>query len=150
MLIKVKFAELSYSQFDRRQVRSAFGKASRAMAARLKTTVGGGGSGAVYRVRGRTYTASGPGSPPVKFTGNLLKSMRGRASRRGYALVVSAVAPHAALLELGTARMEPRPYFEPTFSDTEMIVGLLRAAYATAPVATPGSPGSPPATVEIN
>ena len=103
-----------------------------------------------YRRGGRVYTASAPGAPPARFTGNLFRSMQGRASRRGYALVVSAIAPHAALLELGTRRMDPRPAFEPTFADRGMVVDLLRAAYGSGIVATAGQPGAAPAAVEIN
>jgi hypothetical protein len=149
-VISIRFAELNYTQFDRRGVRSAMGKAARVMARQMKQVVGRSGSGTQYRRGGRTWTASAPGQPPARFTGNLFRSMQGRASRRGYALVVSAVAPHAALLELGTARMDPRPAFEPTFQNRGMIVDLLRAAYANGIVGTPGQPGAAPATVEIN
>jgi hypothetical protein len=149
-VIQIRFAELNYTQFDRRQVRSAMGKAARVMAREMKRVVGSSGSGTQYRRGGRTWTASTPGAPPARFTGNLFRSMQGRASRRGYALVVSAVAPHAALLELGTARMDPRPAFEPVFSQRGVIVDLLRAAYSGGIVATPGQPGAAPAMVEIN
>jgi hypothetical protein len=149
-MIQVRFAEISYSQFDRRHVRSAMGRASRAMAAKMKTVVGGSGSGQIYRRGGRVHTASAPGRPPARYTGNLFRSMKGRASRRGYALLVSAIAPHAALVELGTRRMEPRPAFEPTFAERGLVIEALRAAYGRAIIATPGQVGRPPATVEIN
>ena len=149
-MIQVKFEEINYSQFDRRFVRSAMGRASRAMAAKLREQVRGSGSGRLYRRGRRVYTASAPGQPPARYTGNLMRSMKGRPSRRGYALVVSALAPHSALLELGSRNVEPRPYFEPTFADRELVIGLLRSAYAAATVATPGQVGRPPRTVEIN
>jgi hypothetical protein len=149
-MIQIKWAELNYTQFDRRGIRSAMGKAARIMARQMKQVVGGSGSGTQYRRGGRVYTASAPGAPPARFSGNLFRSMQGRASRRGYALVVSAVAPHAALLELGTGRMDPRPAFEPTFSQAGFVVDLLRAAYANGVVGTPGQPGAAPAVVEIN
>ena len=60
------------------------------------------------------------------------------------------MAPHAALLELGTRHMEPRSCFAPTFADRELVVGLLRQAYARATIATPGQVGRPPKAVEIN
>jgi hypothetical protein len=145
-LIQVKFAEINYSQFDRRHVRSAMGRGARAMAARMREQVRGSGTGEVY---GR-HTASAPGQPPARYTGRLMRTIRGRASRRGYALVVSTVAPHAALLELGTRHMEPRPAWEPTFADRDLVVGLLRGAYAAAITATPGQVGRPPRSVEIN
>jgi len=75
-LIRVKFDEISYSQFDRRHVRSAMGRAARARANTLKQTVRGSGAGRVY---GR-HTASAPGQPPARYTGNLYRSMKGRAS----------------------------------------------------------------------
>ena len=149
-MIQIRFAELNYTQFDRRGIRSAMGKSARVMARKMKQVVGGSGSGVQYSRGGRVHTASAPGAPPARFTGNLFRSMQGRASHRGYALVVSAIAPHAALVELGTRRMDPRPAFEPTFSQSGMIVDLLRAAYANGVVGTPGQPGAAPATVEIN
>ena len=145
-LIRVKFDEISYSQFDRRRVRSAMGRASRAMANTLKQTVRGKGAGRIY---GR-HIASAPGQPPARYTGNLLRSIKGRASRRGYALVVAAIAPHAAMLEMGTRRMDPRPAFEPVFAERELIIGLLQTAYARAITATPGQVGRPTKSVEIN
>jgi hypothetical protein len=149
-MITVKFEELDYSQFDRRQVRSAMGRAARALTNVLKGQVKGGGAGETYRRNGREHTASAPGQPPARYTGTLLRSMKGRASRRGYALVVAAVAPHAALLELGSRHTEPRPYFAPTFTDRDLVVGLLRTAYARAVTTVPGQVGRPPKTVEIN
>lgn len=150
-MIQIDKLEVNYSQFDRRQVRSAMGRAARAMAANLKRQVsGGGGSGRTYRRRGSDYTASAPGQPPGRLSGGLMRSMRGRPSRRGYAAVVSALAPHAHLLELGWRHAAPRPYFGPTFGNQELIVSLLRAAYEKAAVAVPGQPGRPPKTVEIN
>jgi hypothetical protein len=149
-VVRVRFSEISYSQFDRRHVRSAMGRAARAMANTLRQSVRGKGSGAVYTRAGRAHQASAPGQPPARFTGNLLRSMKGRASRCGYALVVSAIAPHAALLELGTRKMDPRPAFEPVFADRGLIIGLLQTAYARAITATPGQVGRPPKAVEIN
>jgi len=149
-MIQVTWKELNYVQFDRRAIRSAFGKAARTMAGNLRKTASGGGGGVTYRIGGRSHTASTPGGPPARFTGNLVRSMKGRASRRGYALVVSAIAPHAHLLELGARHMAARPAFAPVFADRSLILGLLQTAYAQAPVGTPGSPGAAPRTVEIN
>lgn len=149
-MITVRFDEISYAAFDRRHVRSAFGRAARVFAKNLKNQVRGSGSGRSYVIGGRKHTASAPGRPPARFTGNLYRSITGRASRRGYALVVSAIAPHAHLLELGTSRMAERLYFDPTFEDRAVVVDVLRGAYERALMGVKGAAGRPPKSVEIN
>jgi hypothetical protein len=71
------------------------------------------GAGRVYR-KGKTVThrASAPGQPPAPDTGRLRASVttevvRGIASVTGY---VSVNTEYAAHLELGTERIQPRPY----------------------------------------
>ena len=139
-MIDIKFASISYTQFDRKGVRSAMGKA-----ARLKKLLAGtAGHGRVYRRAGRVHTASTPGSAPTRYTGNLQRSVRGRASRRGYAFLVSAIAPHAHLLELGTSRMAARPAFAPIFgSEATAIEDLLRGAIDKGITVTAGTPSEP-------
>jgi hypothetical protein len=151
-MIEIKFASVSYTQFDRKGVRSAMGKAARIVAAQLRKLLNTrGGSGRVYRRGGRAHTASASGSPPARFTGNLVRSVKGRASRRGYAFVVSAIAPHAHLLEMGTERMTSRPAFAPIFGkQAGAIEDLLRTAIDKGITVTAGSPGQSPKGVEIN
>jgi hypothetical protein len=152
MAVQVEIEAVNYLQFDRRQVRSAMGKASRIIAKNLKSLVSRrAGSGRTYVTPGRSYTASSPGNPPVRLSGALWRSIKGRASRRGYAVVVSAIAPHAYLLELGWRSAAARPAFVPIFErDGVVIENLLRAAVDQGITVTVGRPGQPPKATEIN
>lgn len=151
-MISIEFSSLSYVQFDRRKVRSAMGKAARIVAKSLKQSVGKrGGGGRVYLRNGKRYTASTPGDAPVRLTGNLWRSVKGRPSRRGYAMIVSATAPHAHLLELGMRFSKPRPAFGPAFAmHFGQIQDLLRAAVGDGLTVTAGTPGQPPRATEVN
>ena len=150
-MIEVSFSSLSYTQFDRRKVRAAMGKAARLIAKALKASIGKrSGSGRVYRRGRRNYTASAPGHPPVRFTSNLWRSVKGRPSRRGYAMIVETTAPHSHLLELGTRRSAARPSFAAALgNNADAIQGLLREAIGSGLTVTAGSPGQPPKSVEI-
>jgi hypothetical protein len=138
-MISIKFASINYTQFDRKGIRSAMGKASRLVAKQLKATIN------------KRGTVSAPGEPPARQSGGLLRSVKGRASRRGYALVVSAIAPHAHPLEGGYKHAAARPYFAPTFAgQADAIQSLLRDAIDQGITVTSGAPGSAPRAVEIN
>lgn len=78
-------------------------------------------TGRVYRkpFRKATYTASAPGEPPARRTGNLRMHWNGQvksegSSRGGVAIVaeLESQEPYAAHLENGTSRMAPRPFVE--------------------------------------
>lgn len=149
-MIKFEFESLDYVQFDRRAVRSAMGKAARIVAKHLKASMGKGGGGR-KRGRGSVHSGSAPGQPPARFTGTLFRSVKGRSSRRGYALVIEAIAPHARLVELGTRRMAPRPAFAPAFTAQRgAIQDLLRAAVGEGLTVIAGKPDQPPKDVEVN
>ena len=150
-MLTVTFESLDYSQFDRKQVRSAMGKGARAVTKELKALVNRAGSGGRTYVRGgRKFTASLPGHAPGRFSGNLFRSMAGRASKRGYALVVQAKAPHAHMMQLGTRNMAPRPAFEAAFAaQAGTVQELLRAAIGDGLHVIAGKPGSPPQSVEV-
>lgn len=149
-MLQMKIEFVGYTQFQRKHVRSAMGKGARVVAAELKRSVNRRGGGRVYQRRGGSHNASAPGQPPARFTGNLFRSMQGRASRRGYAIVVSAFAQHARMLELGWRSAAPRPAFEPAFTRKGGdIVGLLRTAVSVGLTATSGEPGRAPAEVEV-
>lgn len=71
------------------------------------------GTGAIYR-RGKTveHRASAPGQPPAPDTGELrrrieIEVVRGPGEVRG---IITANTEYAAALELGTERMQPRPF----------------------------------------
>ena len=69
-MIEIKFEAINYTQFDRKAVRSAMAKAARLVAKQLKSSMNSrSGSGRVYIRRGRNYTASSPGEPPVRESG---------------------------------------------------------------------------------
>lgn len=78
-------------------------------------------SGRVYRkpFSRATYTASAPGEPPARRTGNLRMHWNGQvksenSSGGGVAIVaeLESQESYAAHLENGTSRMAPRPFVE--------------------------------------
>lgn len=79
-------------------------------------------SGRVYRkpfTKRATYTASAPGEPPARRTGNLRMHWNGQvksenASGGGVAIVaeLESQEPYAGALENGTPKMAPRPFVE--------------------------------------
>lgn len=122
----VKIEYVAYSVFDRRGVRSAFGKAGRLVAKEAKREA-------------------------PRLTGMLWRSISGRASRRGYAYRVAALAPHAYLVELGTRKMDPRPVLPPAVAaQAGAVLDLLRGAIGDGLVSVTGRAGKAPAKVEVN
>lgn len=78
-------------------------------------------SGRVYRkpFSKATYTASAPGEPPARRTGNLRMHWNGQvksenASGGGVAIVaeLESQEPYAGYLENGTSKMAPRPFVD--------------------------------------
>lgn len=79
-------------------------------------------SGTVYRkpyTKSATYTASAPGEPPARRTGNLRMHWNGQvrsenSSGGGVAIVaeLESQESYAAPLENGTSNMAPRPFAE--------------------------------------
>lgn len=78
-------------------------------------------SGRVYRKPDSkaTYTASAPGEPPARRTGNLRLHWNGRVIKESISsggIVVTAELesqePYAGILEHGSRRMAPRPFVE--------------------------------------
>lgn len=72
-------------------------------------------TGRIYRRRGVVHQASAPGQPPASDTGALIAS-----SSTSYQLDFDAArgranwsAQYAIMLELGTGKMEPRPFARP-------------------------------------
>lgn len=136
MQLSVKI-DVSYVQFDRKAVRAASRKGGQQMRAAIRKLGGG-------------RAVSPPGSPPGRRTGALWRSVYGRASARGYAMVAGTAATHGHFLELGTRRMDARPLVQPAFAGKQsVIIGLYRDAIGKGITATVGAPGQPPAAVEI-
>lgn len=79
-------------------------------------------SGKVYRkpfTKHATYTASAPGEPPARRTGNLRMHWNGQVKSTGSSkggvtviAVLESKESYAALLENGTTKMAPRPFVE--------------------------------------
>lgn len=78
-------------------------------------------SGRVYKkpFSKATYTASAPGEPPARRTGNLRMHWNGQvksenASGGGVAIVaeLESQEPYAGYLENGTSKMAPRPFVD--------------------------------------
>lgn len=79
-------------------------------------------SGKVYRkpyTKRATYTASAPGEPPARRTGNLRMHWNGQVksgqtSRNGTSIIAELESQerYATALEYGTTKMAPRPFVE--------------------------------------
>ena len=79
-------------------------------------------NGKVYRrphTKRATYTASAPGEPPARRTGNLRLHWNGQVKSRntyGGGVAISAEIesqePYAGILENGSSNMAPRPFVE--------------------------------------
>lgn len=80
----------------------------------VRLIVSGPKTGTIYRRRGVEHQASAPGEPPASDTGTLVQ--RGDVEFDAFALRASVVfrTDYALALELGTERMEPRPYLRPS------------------------------------
>ena len=87
---------------------------------RAKTSIQTGTkSGRVYpRPGGKSHRASAPGEAPATDTGLLVNSIRS-ASEQGLTWRVSASARYAALLELGSRRVAPRPFLAPALESVK-------------------------------
>lgn len=71
-------------------------------------------------VQGKGHIASKPGEPPNRDTGQLDTSIHVREGQAGNDLRMEVVAdaPHALPLELGTSKMEERPFMRPAAKKT--------------------------------
>lgn len=83
-------------------------------------------TGRTYRRRGTIHQASAPGEPPASDTGRLvnaittdyrLPSMRARGGARELRGRVIARSQYALFLELGTQKMQPRPFLRPALAN---------------------------------
>jgi HK97 gp10 family phage protein len=70
-------------------------------------------SGRTYTRRGIVHVASAPGEPPAADTGTLHNSIEVVMVPAAIKARVNASASYAASLELGTQKMQPRPYLNP-------------------------------------
>lgn len=85
----------------------------RVLATAVRLIQSGGKSGQVYVRRGVSHQASAPGEPPASDTGRLAQSGKTRYDMERVSGFVSFSTEYAEPLELGTEKMEPRPYLRP-------------------------------------
>jgi HK97 gp10 family phage protein len=75
-------------------------------------------SGRIYRRRGVEHQASAPGEPPASDTGALVNSGVVEIDSEALTARVVFKSDHALPLELGTEKMEPRPFLRPAVANT--------------------------------
>lgn len=73
-------------------------------------------SGKIYTRRGVSHHASAPGESPASDTGRLVQSGRTQYDQERIAGLVIFSTKYAEPLELGTEKMEPRPYLRPALA----------------------------------
>lgn len=76
-------------------------------------------SGRIYRRRGVAHRASAPGEAPANDTGRLVNSRRIELFPERLRARLTFSTSYAALLELGTSRMEARPFARRSLLETE-------------------------------
>jgi HK97 gp10 family phage protein len=76
-------------------------------------------TGRVYTRRGVDHHASAPGEPPASDTGRLIGSLVTEYDEANLTGRVRAAAEHAMPLELGTEKMEPRPFLRPAAANKQ-------------------------------
>jgi len=87
----------------------------------VKRTLSKPGTGRVY-YKGRVkHRASSPGEPPAVDTGRLRSSITHRVERDGknFSGLVGTNVEYAKDLEMGTAKMAPRPFLRPTLENNK-------------------------------
>ena len=91
-------------------------------------------SGRVY-ARGKKghHQASAPGEPPKTDFGRLVGTVASEVSEGGHAVRIMAGTKYAAMLEFGTSKMRPRPYFRRGVRETtEAGLAIVRRRVAEA------------------
>jgi HK97 gp10 family phage protein len=77
----------------------------------------GGRGGLRYSVNGKGSQRSAPGEPPKSDTGMLVRMMHWEHSFLSAS--VGSSVHYAGYLELGTSKMAPRPYLQPTLDENQ-------------------------------
>lgn len=77
-------------------------------------------TGRVYTFRGRKHQASAPGEVPANRTGRLANSV-GYEATGHHTLVFGEEAEYARGLELGTARVAPRPHLQVAVQEMQTV-----------------------------
>lgn len=88
-------------------------------------------SGRVYTRGGVTHQASAPDESPASDTGNLIDSIN-VTDETELTSTINAPAEYAVYLEVGTARMSPRPFMSPALASVEpAFIAACEKAIAT-------------------
>jgi len=69
--------------------------------------------------RWKPHQASAPGEPPAQDTGELVQSIAIEVSEDGREGAVGTDKEHGKYMELGTSKVEPRPWLVPAFEQSE-------------------------------
>lgn len=86
-------------------------------------------TGRLYRRRDVVHQASAPGEPPASDTGTLVQRSTVEWNARELRATVVFRTKYALPLELGTERMEPRPYLRPALArNIDTIMARINAA----------------------
>lgn len=75
-------------------------------------------TGQIYRRRGVSHQASAPGEAPANWTGRLVNSRRIDLFEPELRARLNFSTEYALPLEVGTAKMEPRPYARRALAET--------------------------------
>lgn len=75
----------------------------------------------------RNEEVSQPGEAPHKMLGNLQRSIAHAMETDGSAAYVGSNLPYALFLEVGTSKMEARPFFRPTLIVEADVLGRIIA-----------------------
>ena len=98
----------------RGKARSRFPRIGQALLEQARALLEGIGHGRTYTYSGMVHTASAPGEPPAEWTGQLKGSLVIEIGADYVGL--KCTDPKGVMLELGTAKMAPRPFLRPTLS----------------------------------
>lgn len=83
---------------------------------------------ATYLKVGQNLEADMKARAPLGPTGNLRRSIHTKQYAEVVVVAVDRkVAPHAGLVEFGTSKMTPRPYFRPAVDAAKGIAGDIKA-----------------------
>lgn len=79
-------------------------------------------SGRIYRRRGVTHKASGPGEPPAPDTGNLMRNIDTSVDAQKLTGNVNFGTKYSRHLEYGTVNMAPRPFARPAVENKKATI----------------------------
>lgn len=101
-----------------REIQKAIGVVLLRIASEAQMLISRGGrSGMIYRRRSITHQASAAGEPPKTDRGTLVRNITVQTDPDGLGGNAGSrdAAAHGRWLELGTSRIDPRPWLVPTF-----------------------------------